>query len=172
MGHTLVLGYGNLDRGDDAVAHHVVNAVRRRLGQDDLSEYDFGWEQFGAEVDSAFVTQLVPALTQTLLEYERVVFVDAHAQTNGPAVECVPVDPNPQGASHVHQVTPSLLLALLQAMHGRELKAYVVSVRGHDFGFHRGLSPDTATLVEQAADCIMELMSGPLTVGPDVQSNG
>jgi molybdopterin-guanine dinucleotide biosynthesis protein A len=39
---TLIIGYGNLERADDGVAYHAVNALRQRLGQKALSEDETG----------------------------------------------------------------------------------------------------------------------------------
>jgi Ni,Fe-hydrogenase maturation factor len=78
MDRTLVIGYGNLDRGDDGVAYYVVNALRQRLEQTPLKEYDTGLEELGAAVDSIFLTQLMPELINALADYDQVVFIDAH----------------------------------------------------------------------------------------------
>ena len=86
--HTLIVGFGNLDRGDDGVAYYVVNAVRRRLVHTPLAEDATGLESLGARVDSVFLVQLVPELLDVLAGYDRVIFVDAHVYEGGDDLRC------------------------------------------------------------------------------------
>ncbi|HTZ39018.1 MAG TPA: hydrogenase maturation protease [Syntrophales bacterium] len=157
MTRTLVIGFGNLDRADDGVAFHVVNALRRRLGKTALEEDNTGLEDLGSEADSVFIGQLVPEMMDLLEGYDRVVFVDAHVD---PALEdlyCAAVSPDEAGLTFTHHMSPATLLAFFKAIHGRDLEGYLVSIRGRDFDFHRNLSPETIALVESAVDRITTL---------------
>ncbi len=158
--HTLVIGFGNLDRGDDGAAYHVVNALRARLGQTPLPEDTTGLESIGASVDSVFLVQLVPELLDVLAGYDRVVFVDAHVYEEGDAVRCAAVTAEHTTAFTTHHLSPAMLLALLEALYGRRPVAHLVSLRGYDFNFHRNLSPATHALVAEAADRILRLLTG------------
>jgi hypothetical protein len=71
MPHTLIVGYGNLDRSDDGIAHQATNMLRRRLGQEALSEGDTGLEDLRVRTDSLFLPQLVPHLIDTLVDYDK-----------------------------------------------------------------------------------------------------
>jgi hydrogenase maturation protease len=152
---TLVIGYGNLDRGDDGVAYHVVNALRQRLGQKVLSEDETGLEELGGQMDSILLTQLAPELIATLAGYQQIIFVDAHVHEGVPDLYCAPVSPQRAASSFSHHLTPALLLALLQAMRHVEPAAHIVSIRGHDFDFHRRLSDATARMVQPAVEHIL-----------------
>jgi len=155
MSRTLVIGFGNIDRGDDGVAFQVINSLRRRLGQTPLSEEDTGLEELGAAVDSVFLTQLTPELMETLVEYGRVVFVDAHVYESLEDLHCAPVVPEYAPSTFTHHLTPAALLALLKTLYGGEPSGHLVSIRGYDFDFHRNLSEKTGALVEPATDCIL-----------------
>jgi hydrogenase maturation protease len=155
---TLVIGYGNLDRADDGVAYHVVNALRRRLGQTTLSEENTGLEELGAEVDSIFLVQLTPELMDLLAGYHQVIFVDAHVYENVENLHCAPVIPEYAPSSFTHHMTPAMLLALLKLLNFPEPAGHLVSIRGYDFNFHRDLSPETMALVESAVEHILHLM--------------
>jgi len=155
MSRTLVIGFGNIDRADDGVAFQVINSLRRRLGQTPLSEEDTGLEELGAAVDSVFLTQLTPELMETLVEYGRVVFVDAHVYESLEDLHCAPVVPEYAPSTFTHHLTPAALLALLKTLYGGEPSGHLVSIRGYDFDFHRNLSEKTGALVEPAADCIL-----------------
>lgn len=158
MVRTLIVGYGNVDRGDDGVAYHIVNALRQQLGQSALEPDEPGLDGLGGRIDSVFMTQLVPELVETLTAYEQVVFVDAHTMDAADDVWCVAVTPQYKHSSFTHHMSPEILLALLEALYHKRLKGYMVSVRGSDFDFGRGLSSETAALVQPAVACILRLI--------------
>lgn len=155
---TLIVGYGNLDRQDDGAAYFVVNGLRDRLGQPPLAEDETGLEAPGGEVDSIFVTQLGPELLEIVAGYDRVVFVDAHVRPDAPDVGVEPIMAEYATATFTHHMTPAMLLALLAALHGVWPESYLVSVRGHAFDFQRGLTAETAALLEAAVDAVLEML--------------
>ncbi len=161
MHRTLVIGYGNLYRADDGVAYHVINSLRQRLGQEALKEGSTGLDELGAQTDSIVLTQLGPELIETLADYNQVIFVDAHVREDVADLYSTSVSPAYTPSAFTHHITPAMLLALLQALHGKELPGYIVSIRGHDFGFRRGLSTAAAALVEPASERILQLLSQP-----------
>jgi molybdopterin-guanine dinucleotide biosynthesis protein A len=152
---TLVIGYGNLDRADDGVAYHVINALRQRLGQKPLSEDETGLEELGGQTDSILLTQLTPELIGILADYRQVIFVDAHVHEGVPDLYCTPVSPQTAASAFSHHLTPAVLLALLQAIRHVEPMGEIVSIRGHDFDFHRRLSGATARMVQPAVEHIV-----------------
>ena len=159
MTRTLVLGYGNLDRQDDGVAYEVVNAVRRRLGQEPLGEGATGLEEMGADVAAVFVPQLGPELVDVAADYEQVVFVDAHVQPHLGDVCWAEVQPEFTSSAFSHHLTPQTFLAWLSALHQRRPAGFVLSVRGHSFDFRRGLSEATATQVTPAVEGVLDLLA-------------
>ena len=157
MSRTLVIGFGNIDRADDGVAFEVINALRRRLGQNPLSEDETGLEELGAKIDSVFLSQLTPELMDTLVDYGRVIFVDAHVYENLENLRCAPVVPEYAPATFTHHLTPATLLALLKTLYRVEPAGHLVSIRGDDFDFHRNLSTKTRSLADAAAESILRL---------------
>jgi hydrogenase maturation protease len=158
MPRTLVIGFGNIDRADDGVAFFVINALRRRLGQRPLLEDETGLEELGAQVDSVFLSQLTPELLETLAGYPQVIFMDAHVYENVDALHCEPVSPEYTPSTFTHHLTPAAFLALLKTLYHREPAGQLVSIRGHDFDFHRDLSAETQALVEPAVEQILRLI--------------
>ena len=158
MSRTLVIGFGNIDRADDGVAFFVVNALRRRLGQEPLNEDETGLEELGAQVDSAFLSQLTPELLETVAGYRQVIFVDAHVYENVDALHCAPVSPENTPSTFTHHLTPAAFLALLKALYHSEPSGHLVSIRGYDFDFHRDLSAETEALVGPAVEHILRLL--------------
>ncbi len=154
MHRILIIGFGSIDRGDDGVAYHVINALRQRLGQNMLDEDETGLEELSNQIDSVFLVQLSPELMDIMAGYDQVVFVDAHVLENVGNLHCVPVLPEYTPATITHHMGPAMILALLKALYQREPTGYLVSIRGYNFDFHRHLSPDTEALVEPAAEYI------------------
>lgn len=159
MHRTLIIGFGSIDRGDDGVAYHVINALRQRLGQNMLGEDVTGLEELGRQTDSIFLVQLAPELLDVLAGYDHVVFVDAHVLENVDNLYCAPVFPEYAPATLTHHMNPAMILALLKALYRREPTGHLVSIRGYNFDFHRDLSPDTKALVEPAVDFILQSLN-------------
>ena len=157
MPRTLVIGFGNIDRADDGVAYHVISSLRRCLCQGMLHEDETGLEGLGAEIDSIFLVQLAPELMDVLINYDKIIFVDAHVYENVDSMYYAPVFPELTAATFTHHLMPATLLALLKSLHQREPAGHIVSIRGYDFDFHRNLSTDTKALVEKAVDHILLL---------------
>lgn len=160
MPRSLVVGYGNLDRADDGVAYYVINALRQRLGQGTLGEDETGLEALGAQANSVFLMQLSPELVDLLVDYDQIVFVDAHVREDLDDLHCTRVLPEYTASAFTHHMSPAMLLALLQVLHHRRPTGHIVSIRGHNFDFHRGLSAATETLVVPATELILQLLIG------------
>jgi hydrogenase maturation protease len=158
MPRTLVIGFGNIDRADDGVAFFVINTLRRRLGQKPLPDDETGLEELGAQIDSIFLSQLTPELLETLAGYRQVIFVDAHVYENVDALHCEPVSPEYTPSTFTHHLTPAAFLALLKSLYHSDPAGQLVSIRGHDFDFHRDLSAETEALVEPAVEHILRLI--------------
>ena len=158
MSRTLVMGFGNLDRGDDGVAFHVINALRRRLGQKPLSEDETGLQELGSEPDSVFLRQLLPEWLESAAAYDRLIFVDAHVYEDAPDLFCVPVVPEFVSSPFTHHVTPAAFMAFLRTLYDREPAGQILSIRGRDFDFFRGLSPEVSRQVPAAVERILRLV--------------
>ncbi|NTW78489.1 MAG: hydrogenase maturation protease, partial [Syntrophaceae bacterium] len=154
MSRTIVVGYGNIDRADDGVAYEVINTLRQRLGQELLSEGDTGLEGMGAEVDSIFLIQLMPEIMEVLIDYDQIIFVDAHAGANTNDLNCIPVTPEYVSSTFTHHMSPASLLAFLKLLYNREPAGHIVSLKGNDFDFKRMLSDSTRILIPAAVEKI------------------
>ncbi len=149
---TLVIGYGNPSRRDDGVGLVVVNGLRARLGQPPLVEGEDGYDGLGGAVDTLFLQQLMPELAETLAQYDRVWFVDAHVGLIPDLVRCVPLAPNTDPALVSHHVKPEALLALAGQFYGAAPDAELFSIRGYDFDFGESMSEATADGAEQVVE--------------------
>lgn len=157
MRSTLVIGFGNLYRRDDGAGFAVVNALREQVGRLPLDEDDDGFDDLGHGLDTVILHQLVPDLAEALAPYDLVVFVDAHVETVPDAIHQEELEVCPKEALVPHQMHPCTVLALAHELYGSRARGVLLSLRGHNFDFGVGLSPQTATLVPEAVGRVLAL---------------
>lgn len=161
MKRTLVAGFGNLYRRDDGVGRAVVSSVRERTGRPELGPLDDGFNDLGHPVDTIVLHQLVPELARMVSAYDLVIFVDAHVNGLPESMHEEYITASYQCSSFVsHQVHPAMVLDLAQRAYGCTPEGILLSLRGHDFDFGEGLSPETAALVPPAVERILALVEG------------
>ena len=157
MSRTIIIGYGNIDRGDDGAAFAIINLVREKWGIAPLEHFDTGMDALGREIDSVFVSQLVPEILEMLTDYSRIVFVDAHVGDDLAPMHLAYVTPEYTHTIFTHHMTPAVLTAFLKTLYNHQPEAYLVSVRGYDFDFKQSLSPQTQSLLNAAVERIFQL---------------
>ncbi len=153
---TLILGYGNADRQDDGVAWHIFAGIARRLGRPAPSSPDEPLSPIGESPQLWFTLQLTPEMAETIAEYDRICFVDAHTGSVPQDLHIIPLSAQYQNSPFTHHMTPSTCLAFAETLYGNAPRAILVSVRGYRFGFQRSLSPKTEALAEQAIQAILD----------------
>lgn len=159
MDKTLIIGYGNVDRQDDGVAWHVLSQLSQRLGRNSSQEPDTEFEPAGFNPDFFFTLQLTPEVAELAARYERVCFVDAHTGRVPEDVHVEHISALYQNSPFTHHMTPETILAFSHTLYATAPRAILVSVRGHQFGFKRSLSPATEMLARQAVTKIEDWLS-------------
>jgi hydrogenase maturation protease len=120
----LVLGYGNPSRGDDGLGPRLVETLE---------------EAAIAGVDFEVGFQLAIEDAATMSEYGRVLFVDA--DVSGPApFRAVPIGPSETLEFTSHDVSAQTVLAICEESFGASPAAWMLAVRGYEFGFSEELS--------------------------------
>lgn len=160
MPRALVIGYGNLERGDDGAAFHVVNRLRSALGQPPLAPEDDGLDRLGGALDAVFVRQLVPELAADAAGYDRLVFCDAHVLPDGPDLQVRPVAPVRRVSGFGHVLHPEGFLWLVHGLSARRPDGLMVALRGFRFELTRRLSEGTWSLVDPAVARIRQHLAG------------
>jgi hydrogenase maturation protease len=147
---SLILGFGNLDREDDGVAWHILS---RLAGQFQFTLEDCPEEapqSIRDNLDILFLLQLSPELAETIANYDRVCFVDAHTGAIPETLHMAPVEACFQASPLTHHITPQTIMCLTHDIYNATPEAILVSVRGYQFEFHRQLSTATDQLANQA----------------------
>jgi hydrogenase maturation protease len=155
-----VIGYGNPSRQDDGVGLAVVNGLRRCSGVRPLDEGEDGFDDLGRPLDTLFLQQLSPELTELLRDYDHLCVVDAHFGIYEELVHVTDLEPQESAAIVSHHFKPGALLALVRDLYGATLTGELISVRGFSFDFSPELTPLTAEGVAQVVDDLWSRFGG------------
>lgn len=167
MQRVLVVGCGNASRRDDGVGLYIILGVARRLGLP--AEVEEGGARVHGEIDSAggrvqvemrFEQQLDLVLADELKDVDLFVAVDAHTGAYPEAVRRVEAEPGYSSSLTSHHLTPDTLAGVSLALHGKAPRTVIFSVRGHDFNFGTGLTPQTQAAADEAVEQITALLRG------------
>ncbi len=147
---TLIIGYGSPIRGDDAIGPLAADRLAALLEQGDLPEW--------IEVQARHI--LTAELVEDLGRAERVIFLDAAADTPAGEVRCRPLLPDANAIStmaHFHD--PRELLAWCDALYGRTPEAWLVSAGGAVFDYaNYSLSPTARHALGPMVDQVLALI--------------
>jgi len=141
---TLVIGYGNPLRGDDACGWYVAEHLSEHLGGD---------------ARAVACAELTPEMAHLLRGAGLVVFVEAGYGRAPGAVGCTRLyaEPLQSAADADEPPTPSQVLGLVRRLGGKAPPAYLLTVAGQSFG-GKGLSAAARRGCEQALRRIKELV--------------
>jgi hydrogenase maturation protease len=148
---TLLLGWGNPDRQDDGAAWHILAEVAQQSGLPVPDEEGESFDTFPGDLELFFTLQLTPELSEMVAGYQRVAFIDAHTGNIAQDLNIQSLSAAFQTSPLTHHFTAQSCLELALQLYGSSPEAWLVSVRGFEFGFSRELSSQTAELVSDAA---------------------
>lgn len=149
---TLIIGYGNADRQDDGVGWHVLRSLAIKLGREVPDDPGEMFEVFSEKADLMFILQIYPELAETVSQYDRVCFVDAHTSDIPELISWTALVPEYEKSPLTHHMSPRTVLSIAATIYGHQPEAVLVSVRGYHFQFERELSPQTTALANQATE--------------------
>ncbi|MCC6147624.1 MAG: hypothetical protein IT308_08675 [Anaerolineaceae bacterium] len=156
MAATIIIGYGNPDRQDDGAAWHILAGLARRFGREIPTWPEDVFNPSGENPDLLFNLQLMPELAETISQYERVCFVDAHTGGVLNDLNIQLLHPLFQNSPFTHHMTPETCLTLAESVYHARPESLLVSVRGYQFGFSHDLSEKTQALVTEAIHAILK----------------
>lgn len=122
----LIIGYGNVLRGDDGAGCAAARLLRDLLD---------------SSADVREVHQLLPELAEVISRSDLVIFIDA-ARGNSPGrIVRKRIHPVRSTTTLAHHLVPQKLLAVAQDLYGRSPEAHLFSVVGESFDCSQVLSP-------------------------------
>jgi hydrogenase maturation protease len=127
---TLLIACGNSLRGDDGVAHRVL-------------------ELLGASAEARSVMQLTPELAAEIAGFDTVVFLDAAVGIQTVTIENVPKPTATATLTHVSR--PAEIVALSTALFGFRGRALECRIPAADFAAGQQLSPLAERFAKEAA---------------------
>ena len=128
--------------------------LENRLGRPGPFNPEDGFPLADSPPDLIFVLQLTPELAETIAQYKRVCFIDAHTGNVDADIELREVTNEFQASPLTHHMTPSSCLAMSQTLFHGEAIAVLLSIQGYEFGFSHDLSQQTGKLVQPAVEMI------------------
>jgi hydrogenase maturation protease len=140
---TLVIGYGNPLRGDDAVGWHVASAVA-------------AWGL--PRVHARTIHQLTPELAELLASARAAIFVDARSDPGGEGCSVHSLGPECATVPLGHHSDARFLLELAHAAYGRRPPSWWITIPASNFDFGAGLSSSTARAMTAALREIARLV--------------
>lgn len=153
----IILGYGNPDRGDDGVAYHILQEIIRKYTKkkESLSEFiEIGTFELTADIDLWYNLQLIPEVSELLSSYENAIFIDAHTAEIPDPIKVRTIEARYSNSPFTHHLTPESCIELAQKLFDHAPISTLITIRGYEFDFYRGLSEETQKLANQALDLI------------------
>jgi hydrogenase maturation protease len=144
----LIIGYGNILRGDDGVGYQIAETVAN-------------WQI--TQMRSIAIQQLLPELATAMADVDIVVFIDAIALIDPltPNINITPLAPDPDATFSTHIMTPQLLLSLTQRLYSKTPNAYLLAIPAIDFTLGTTLSPIASTGQKLALDYLKRWLNDP-----------
>ena len=147
---TVLFGYGNPSRGDDALGPLLLDRAMDWLA-----------DRANLQVETIFDFQLQIEHALDLRNRDLALFLDADVACPGP-FSFHPVAPARDGSYSTHELSPGAVLQVYRDMEGQPPPpAYVLSVRGHQFELGQPLSTAAEAHLEDAWTFLRGLLETP-----------
>lgn len=134
----LVYGYGNPGRQDDGLGVLLAAKI-------EVWARNKGYSNIRTETNY----QLNIEDAAEIKEEGLVIFADASLET-GYDFKIVPLEPSSQVEFTMHAVHPAFILYLCGSIYSTFPRAYILHLRGYEWEFKEGLSPQAAENLESA----------------------
>jgi len=139
----LIVAYGNPLRGDDGIAWHVAELLRRKLSSD--------------EADILCVHQLMPELAEAVSRSSGTIFIDSREDGEPGQIYQARVAQQADTSFSTHVLTPAQVMALADALYGNGPEAYELSATGESFQHSEELSERLKTALPQMVEAVHHL---------------
>jgi hydrogenase maturation protease len=144
LAKTLIVGYGNPLRSDDAFGQHAAHHLSSHINN--------------SNVEILIRHQLTPDLAEVASHFDLVIFIDAAADLPPGELRCERITRSEQAPSFSHSLTPPALLACTADLYAKFPKAYCISVGGESFAEGESLSPAVQAALEPLLAQVQSLL--------------
>jgi len=137
---TLIIGYGNPSRGDDALGPTAIAAIERRMTPDTGS----------GQIEIVTDFQLQIEFVTDLAERQCIVFIDA-ASSGAAPFSFGALAAQTEAGTTTHAMSPASLLAVYRSFYGVDAPpSFLLGIRAYDFELGAPLSPGAQHNLEAA----------------------
>jgi len=162
----LIMGYGNPGRCDDGVGWYVAEKLEQ-IFHDSKNLHPAKQAPENREIppkqrpciDVLTLHQLGIELIEDTKDFDVVVFIDAHIETNDD-IKFTQVEADRQLSFTSHHLTPSMLLALTKIIYHKQPTVYLCSIKGRNFDFGSVLSAETKASADVVINQISAMING------------
>jgi len=127
MPGVLIIGYGNLLRGDDAAGVLAARELERYFRDHD-------------EVETIAAQQLTPEMAEIVSTSDFVLFLDASGEDEPGSIAGTPIELEGDARQFTHHLTPATLLKLAQQIYEQAPPAMTLTLAGWSFELNNELS--------------------------------
>lgn len=149
----LIIGFGNVLRGDDAVGFHAARELEQ-LFRDD------------PDVEVIATQQLTPDLADDISRSSFVVFIDASYNEEPGTIHRMPVAPEPGPGGFTHHLNPTSLLQAAEQLYGDVPDAASVTLTGWSFDLSNKLSRGAQLRLPELLRLVRELVASRRSQSP------
>jgi len=139
-----IYGFGNPGRQDDGLGPAIIE----RLETEGIP---------GISTDCNYQLNIEDAYF--VAENDFVVFVDASINAEEP-FSFEKIEPSSEITFTTHSMSPQSVLALCAELYEKKLDAYVLGIRGYEWDFEVGLTPEAQKNCDQAYSFLIEWLHG------------
>ena len=125
---TIIIGYGNSLRGDDAIGCRAAHELEKVFRGD-------------PDVEVIASQQLTPEMAEDVARSEFVIFLDAALADNPGTIHRMDILPEPGPGGFTHHLTPSSLLSAAEQLYGDAPAAIGLTLTGWSFELGERLTP-------------------------------
>jgi len=147
MKKTLVYGFGNPGRQDDALGIMLADEIENWAAAE-----GFDW----ISVDSNYQLNIEDAAT--IAEYQRIIFADASKEENIDSFLINKLQPSAQVEFTMHAVSPAFILHLCQSIYDKHPEASLLHMKGYEWDLQEGLSPKALKNLKDATAALKKMI--------------
>ena len=147
MKKTLVYGYGNPGRQDDALGVMLADRIEMWAATEGID-----W----LAVDSNYQLNIEDAAT--ISEYDRIIFADASKEENIDSFLLNELQPSAQVEFTMHAVSPAFILHLCESIYEKHPDAWLLHIKGYEWELQEGLTQQALINLGNAIEGLKKLI--------------